>query len=180
MLTIKAKLAATILGVATATVLITGCTGGTPADDVAPSEFNQVDVMFAQMMVPHHDDAIAMSDYLQEIDGVDPPVEKLAEGIEAAQRQENTEMNSWLSQRGYPKVEQSPTQINEEAVASDSASAAEKQFLTEMIAHHQHGVEMAQGAADRGKSPVMTDLAQGMVQDQGKEIELMGELLAKR
>ncbi|HKJ12324.1 MAG TPA: DUF305 domain-containing protein [Ornithinimicrobium sp.] len=133
--------------------------------------------MFAQMMVPHHEDAIAMADYLQGVRGVDPRVQGLAEDIVTSQQRENEEMNIWLAERGYPQVDDGAVRVNEEAVAGQSAEAAQEQFLADMIAHHEHGVDMAEGAARRGQSPTMTDLAEGMVEDQTQEIEQMRELL---
>ncbi|MGB5952081.1 MAG: DUF305 domain-containing protein [Ornithinimicrobium sp.] len=166
-----------------AVILMAGC-ADTPNSSPVESGFvgeehNRVDVMFAQMMIPHHDDAIAMAEYLEQVDGVDPRVDELAAGIVEAQVAENDEMNSWLSERGYSQVNSSPGQVNEEAVAGTSAADIEESFLTEMIAHHEHGVDMARGAANRGQSPVMTGLAQGMVEDQGEEIELMRSLLSE-
>ncbi|MGB5951825.1 MAG: DUF305 domain-containing protein [Ornithinimicrobium sp.] len=166
-----------------AAFLLAGCADApedAPDDSGSAGDgHNRVDVMFAQMMIPHHDDAIAMAEYLEQVDGIDPRVDELAEDIVQAQESENSEMNSWLRERGYPEVDSSPGQVNEEAVSGRSTADIEESFLTEMIAHHEHGVDMARGAADRGESPVMTGLAQGMVQDQSAEIELMRSLLSE-
>lgn len=167
-------------GSVAALVLLAGCADTTPAQTegaAAQEEHNQVDVMFAQMMIPHHDDAIAMAQYLAQVEGVDPSVDELAAGIVASQVAENEEMNTWLGERGYPEVESSPGQVDGDALAGESPAQIEGSFLTEMIAHHEHGVDMSRGAADRGESVVMTDLAQGMVDDQSREIELMREML---
>ncbi|MGB3186610.1 MAG: DUF305 domain-containing protein [Ornithinimicrobium sp.] len=161
-------------------VTLAGCgdTGGAPSDPAAQqAEHNRVDVMFAQMMIPHHDDAIAMAEYLEHVDGVDPRVDKLAAGIINAQVAENTAMNTWLTERGYSEVPSDPGQVNEQAIAGSTAAEIEDSFLTEMIAHHEHGIDMARSAADEGESPMMADLAQGMVDDQGQEVELMRDLL---
>jgi len=156
-----------------------GCSTETqPEAESVTENYNRVDVMFAQMMVPHHADAIAMADYLQGVRGVDPRVQGLAEGIVTSQQRENEEMNTWLSERGYPQVDDGAMRVDEEAVAGQSAEAAQEQFLSEMIAHHEHGVDMAASAARRGQSPTMTDLAAGMVQDQTQEIQQMRQLLA--
>jgi uncharacterized protein (DUF305 family) len=57
---------------------------------------------------------------------------------------------------------------------------AERKFLTLMIAHHRGGVEMAQGLLDRSRNPLVTDLANGMVMIQDKEILYMQQLLDAR
>ncbi len=160
--------------------LLAGCADTPNAQtDGGPEEaqHNRVDVMFAQMMIPHHDDAIAMAQYLEQVDGVNPRVDSLAAGIVEAQVVENRQMNEWLTQLGYPEVASSPGEVDADAVAGSSTDDIEESFLTEMIAHHEHGVDMARGAANRGESPFMTGLAQGMIEDQGREIDVMRDML---
>lgn len=50
------------------TLVMSGCAGtpGEPQAAPAGEGHNSVDVMFAQMMIPHHDDAIAMGRYLEQ------------------------------------------------------------------------------------------------------------------
>ncbi|MBF4479000.1 Uncharacterized conserved protein, DUF305 family [Rhodococcus rhodochrous J3] len=72
------------------------------ADDTAPH--NQSDVMFARMMIPHHAQAIEMSDMLLAKEGIPEEVTALAEQIKAAQGPEIDEMNSWLEQWGEPQM----------------------------------------------------------------------------
>lgn len=57
---------------------------------------------------------------------------------------------------------------------------AEKLFLQLMIAHHQGGVEMAEAVLARSSNPVVTNLANSIVQAQQSEIGLMQDLLAAR
>ena len=65
---------------------------------------NQSDVMFARMMIPHHAQAIEMSDTLLSKNGVPEPVTALAEQIKAAQGPEIDEMTSWLEQWDEPQM----------------------------------------------------------------------------
>ncbi len=111
---------------------------------------------------------------------MDPEVDVLAGDIVEAQARENVEMNTWLDERNYPQVPSAPGQVNDQSLVQASTAEIEEAFLTEMIAHHEHGVDMARSAAERGESPVMTDLAQAMVEDRSQEIESMRDLLAKR
>jgi uncharacterized protein (DUF305 family) len=53
--------------------------------------------MFAQMMIPHHQQAIEMSDILLAMDGIDPRVTELATQIKAAQAPEIARMSGWLA-----------------------------------------------------------------------------------
>jgi len=44
-------------------------------------EFNEADVMFVQMMIPHHEQAVDMSDMVLSKSGINPEVEALAKQI---------------------------------------------------------------------------------------------------
>jgi uncharacterized protein (DUF305 family) len=57
---------------------------------------------------------------------------------------------------------------------------AEIFFLQLMTAHHKGGVHMAEGCVQRCSVGVEKDLAQGMVEAQESEIQLMADLLKKR
>ncbi|WP_234714477.1 DUF305 domain-containing protein, partial [Mycobacterium tuberculosis] len=56
--------------------------------------------MFVTMMIPHHEQAIEMSDILLAKDGADPRVVELAEQIKAAQGPEIDKMLGWLEDWG--------------------------------------------------------------------------------
>ena len=58
--------------------------------------------------------------------------------------------------------------------------AAERTYLTLMIAHHKGGVEMAKAVLARTKRPEVRALAQSMVNAQSAEIDALNDLLAKR
>lgn len=68
------------------------------------AEHNQADVMFAQTMIPHHAQAIEMSDVLLAKQGIDPRVTELATRIKAAQGPEIEQMQGWLTQWGEPTM----------------------------------------------------------------------------
>jgi uncharacterized protein (DUF305 family) len=63
---------------------------------------NQADMMFARMMIPHHQQAIQMSDMILAKQGIDPRVVDLAKQIKAAQGPEIDQMQGWLNQWGMP------------------------------------------------------------------------------
>lgn len=65
---------------------------------------NQADVMFAQHMIPHHQQAIEMSDMVLGKQGIDPRVTELAKQIKAAQGPEIEKMQGWLTQWGSPQM----------------------------------------------------------------------------
>ena len=63
---------------------------------------NQADVMFAQHMIPHHQQAIEMSDMLLSKQGIDPRVIELANQIKAAQGPEIEQMQGVAHPMGQP------------------------------------------------------------------------------
>ncbi|MEZ0354919.1 DUF305 domain-containing protein [Mycobacterium sp. SA01] len=63
---------------------------------------NQADMMFARMMIPHHRQAIEMSDMILAKQGIDARVVDLAKQIKAAQGPEIDTMQGWLNQWGMP------------------------------------------------------------------------------
>ncbi len=60
--------------------------------------------MFAQQMIPHHQQAIEMSDIVLARKGIDPRVTDLATAIKAAQGPEIKQMQGWLGQWGNPPM----------------------------------------------------------------------------
>ncbi|MEU2183865.1 DUF305 domain-containing protein [Streptomyces thermolilacinus] len=72
------------------------------------------------------------------------------------------------------------TKAELERLRSADGVAAEVLYLQLMIDHHKGGVDMAQGCADACRVDVQRNLAQGMVDAQQSEINLMADLLAKR
>ncbi|WP_255605874.1 DUF305 domain-containing protein [Mycolicibacterium xanthum] len=70
----------------------------------AAAPHNQSDVMFSMHMIPHHQQAIEMSDIILAKDGIDPRVVTLAKQIKAAQAPEIEQMKSWLDEWGMPDM----------------------------------------------------------------------------
>ena len=83
------KLLAIILALSSA-LSLAGCSGS--AD---PNQHNNVDVAFAQQMIPHHRQAVQMSALAPQRAGT-PPVTQLASAIEAAQQPEIDQMVGML------------------------------------------------------------------------------------
>ncbi len=72
---------------------------------VAPAAaHNRSDVMFAHHMIPHHQQAVEMSDMILGKQGIDPRVVELATQIKAAQAPEIEQMQGWLTQWGTPMM----------------------------------------------------------------------------
>ena len=113
----KMRLAAVAAVPLAAVLFLAGCAdngGSMPGMDhggssSAPSEsaeadFNMADSMFAMMMIPHHEQAVEMSDMLLAKQDIDPRVMSLAREIKAAQGPEITQMQGWLEAWGLPAM----------------------------------------------------------------------------
>jgi uncharacterized protein (DUF305 family) len=72
-----------------------------PVASASTATFNDADVMFTQMMIPHHQQAVEMAN-LAETRASDPQVKQLAEQIKAAQAPEIATMTNWLTAWGKP------------------------------------------------------------------------------
>ncbi len=66
------------------------------------ADHNHADVMFAHHMIPHHQQAIEMSDMILQKQGIDPRVADMARQIKDAQGPEIEQMQGWLDQWGMP------------------------------------------------------------------------------
>jgi uncharacterized protein (DUF305 family) len=196
----KRQVLATGAAALTALLVMTACSGssnqaGTPMSATAsgPSSSavvagprNQADVTFAQDMIPHHQQAIQMSDIILRKPGVDPRVARLATDIKAAQGPEIQQMRGWLSEWAVPTVSMAPGMtmtgmLSDQAIVAlqDAQGVeADRQFLTGMIQHHQGAIEMAREELKSGQYPPAVALAHSIVTSQQQQISTMQGLLA--
>lgn len=190
------------LGVAAA-IALAGCAGaGNPATtDPAPSssqpaspatgsavaaEHNNADVVFAQMMIPHHKQAVQMSGIMLAKDGIDQEVADLATAIKEAQGPEIQTMTGWLQSWGEPVesgmgghgMEGMMTDGQLKELESAKGTGASRLFLEGMIGHHKGAVAMAGDEISDGKNPQAIDLARQIEKTQQAEIKKMQDLLA--
>ncbi|KRE52974.1 DUF305 domain-containing protein [Phycicoccus sp. Soil748] len=143
------------------------------------------DVMFAQMMVPHHQQAIEMAD-VAESKAQSPQLKKLAANIKAAQGPEISTMNAWLKQWGAPATaggmdhgtDGMMTDADMSKLRRASGAEFDRMWLTMMIAHHQGAVTMAKNALASTANMQVKALAQSIVDGQDSEIAIMKGMLA--
>lgn len=83
-----------------ATEATTSAAVSATASAEAAADHNQADVTFAQQMIPHHSQAIEMSDVILAKEGIDPRVTELAQQIKAAQGPEIEQLQAWLTAWG--------------------------------------------------------------------------------
>ena len=167
-----------------------GSTSSSVSSPAAAQQHNQADVTFAQHMIPHHQQAIEMSDTVLAKQGIDARVIDMANRIKAAQGPEIQQMQSWLSQWGVPTMPMTPGSMAGHDVSgmmseqdmNDLKSAdgveASKLFLTQMIAHHQGAITMGTDEIKNGQYPPAVSTAQSIVTGQQREITEMQGILA--
>ena len=164
-----------------------------PTGTPAAGPHNDADVMFATGMIPHHAQAVEMSDLLLAKDGVDPAVVELAEQIKAAQAPEIEQLRGWLAGWGEPVPPADDTAMGGmdhsshgggmmseaeiAALAEADGRAAGDLFLEQMIVHHEGAIAMARQEIAAGASPDAKKLAEAIVSAQVSEIVTMTELL---
>lgn len=191
----KLTTAITVSGVLTVTLSLAACSGSEPmggmehgssASAEASTQFNDQDVMFAQMMIPHHEQAVEMATMILAKDGIDPAVTDLAVRIQAAQGPEIDTMNSWLAEWGADSgmsgmnhgSDGMLTDPDMVALGTATGSEAARLFLEGMVSHHEGAIVMAQDEVDTGGNGEAIALAKTIVQDQTAEITEMKDLLA--
>ena len=173
---------------------LSSCASGSPATDSASSSasqttaaFNSADVTFAQMMIPHHEQAVQMSDDLLAKEGIDQSVIDLATEIKAAQEPEITLLKDWLTAWGEDDSSMSGMDGGSDGMMSDddmmalhdaSGVGASTLFLEQMTVHHEGAVAMAQLEIDDGENADARALAADIVATQTAEMAVMAELLA--
>ncbi|NEK47296.1 DUF305 domain-containing protein, partial [Rhizobium leguminosarum] len=88
-----------------ATATATPSTTATGSAEEVSAEHNDADVMFAQMMIPHHQQAVEMSEMLLAKDDVPAEVAAFAQKVIDAQGPEIKRMNSMLTAWGQDPVD---------------------------------------------------------------------------
>ncbi|MCJ1702039.1 DUF305 domain-containing protein [Rathayibacter festucae] len=154
----------------------------------AEVDFNDQDVMFAQMMKPHHEQAVEMSDMILAKDGISTDVTDLATQIKEAQGPEISQLEEWLTAWGAEdsmsgmdhSMDGMMSDEDMSALESATGAEAEKLFLEQMMMHHEGAVEMAQTEVDKGQNADAIEMAEMIVQTQTEEIATMQDLLASR
>lgn len=151
------------------------------SDQQASSEeFNDADVEFTSGMIPHHQQAVVMSEMA--IDQGGPEVADLAERIEAAQGPEIDTMTTWLQDWGVDI----PTGMGDMEMMSpgdmqDMMDAEGEQFdtiwLEMMIEHHEGAISMSRTQQDEGLNSDAINLAGTIIEAQQGEIDEMEQML---
>ena len=201
----RTRLVASLAAATVSAFLLAGCSSDTSSDsssegtssassssasDSSSAEFNDADVMFAQMMYPHHAQAVEMAAMVQgRTDNSD--VVALASAIEAAQQPEMDRMTAWLTEWGQPMPDMNMdmggmdhssgmgmmTQQDMDALSAATGAEFDRQWLTMMIEHHEGAIEMANIEIADGSNADAQEMARAIVASQQQEIDTMRTLL---
>ncbi|MEV6522364.1 DUF305 domain-containing protein [Longispora sp. NPDC051575] len=153
---------------------------------VAGATFNDADVAFAQMMAPHHEQAVTMAGLAETRVG-DPELKKVAAAIKAAQAPEITTMTGWLTAWQRPTTAPGghdmggmPGMLAPQELAALSAAsgvAFDRLFAKGMIAHHNGAVAMARDEQAKGVNAEAKALAATIEKAQAAEIATLQKIL---
>lgn len=192
------------LAVSTAAVALTGvlaaCSGtssnvapgmdghGMPstAGSASPGTARAGDVMFAQMMIPHHQQAVEMSEIALATSDASNEVRQLATEIKQAQDPEIHTMEGWLKAWGESPT---PSGMDHGAVGSGmmsdadmaaldqaSGTAFDQKWVSMMIDHHEGAIDMARQVLATTEDPEVKTMADAIIEAQTAEISRMRSL----
>ncbi|AQW47764.1 DUF305 domain-containing protein [Streptomyces violaceusniger] len=179
----------------------TGAKESTAAEATAASSvgaFNDADVRFAQMMIPHHEQALTMA-ALAEDRASDSRITSLAGQIEKAQDPEIATLKSWLKDWGKPEKASSGGMDGMDGMDHGSSGkgdmggmmskedmrklevakgpAFDRAFASLMIDHHQGAIAMAKDEKKNGRNAKAKKLADDVVKNQSTEVATLRTLL---
>jgi uncharacterized protein (DUF305 family) len=178
-----------------------GAAAGSELDVDPEGDANAADVMFVQMMIPHHEQAVVMSDDALET-SEDDTIRGLAEDIRAAQQPEIDLMLGWLDEWRLPAMMDGEgmgdgmgdgegiehmghggmagmmSEEELEELRAASGPEFDRMWAEMMIEHHEGAIDMARDVREDGESPEVRELADAILETQQAEIDVMEEWLA--
>jgi uncharacterized protein (DUF305 family) len=159
--------------------LLFGSTSSVPAQATGPYDASAV--MFAQMMIPHHEQAVLISKLALK-QGNNSAVKKLAARIIAEQGPEIAQMQKWITADEMMGMEMH-SHMQGIVTPSDLAklkAARGKKFdglyLVDMTMHHQGAIAMATPLM-KSMNPEVAALAKSIVSGQTAEIKEMRRIV---
>ncbi|MER6493583.1 DUF305 domain-containing protein [Streptomyces griseorubiginosus] len=193
-------MAVAVAGVLVAAGAITYAVAEDGSADTPTAE--SADAGFARDMAVHHQQAVEMS-YIVRDRTKDVEVRRLAYDIAQTQANQRGMLLGWLDLWGLPKVSADPpmtwmgmgdmpsagegslmpgmaTDSEMKKLGTLNGKQAEVFYLRLMTEHHRGGIHMAKGCVDKCTVGVEKRLAQGMVDAQQSEIDLMARMLKER
>ena len=146
------------------------------------SSYSKADINFAEMMIPHHEQALEMV-ALAQTNTANPDILALAEQIRGAQEPEIALMKSWpgvdASMHMGHTMDGMLSDAEIENLGAAKGADFDRLFLEGMIKHHEGAIAMAKTVVDSENQSVVK-LAEWIVNAQALEIETMKALLSKK
>ena len=158
-------------------ILLGGVSFASPANAQGPYDASAV--MFAQMMVPHHQQAVLISQWELK-QGSNAAAKKLAMKIIAEQSPEIKQMKKWI-----PSTAMMGGSMPMQGIVSDADLAILKAahgkrfdglYLVDMTLHHQGAIAMARPLT-HSSNPEVAALCKAIVSGQSAEIKQMRSIL---
>ncbi|MFQ4143681.1 DUF305 domain-containing protein [Chlorogloeopsis sp. ULAP02] len=153
-----------------------------------------VDQHFIEMMIPHHQQAVEMAN-LALTRAKHPETKKLAQAIKTEQAREIQQMRTWYkawygkevpatpisgmgmmgAQHGMMKMPMHHDMrgMDVDLEALKNAPDFDREFISQMIPHHQMAVMMSRMVVNSGTHPELRNLAQSIIKTQTAEIAQM-------
>lgn len=195
-------MAVAVAGVLVAAGAVTYSVAEDGTADTSPPAVDSADAGFARDMAVHHQQAVEMS-YIVRDRTADVEVRRLAYDIAQTQANQRGMLLGWLDLWGLPKVSSDApmswmgmgamsdgedgalmpgmaTTTELKKLGTLNGRQAEIFYLRLMTDHHKGGIHMAEGCAAKCSVGVEKRLAQGMVDAQRSEIDLMADMLKAR
>jgi uncharacterized protein (DUF305 family) len=190
----RQRILATTGAVLLASVTLSGCTmnfgfpffgmgNGNIMGSNGTAEFSGADIMFAQMMIPHHQQAVDMGT-LAETRAENPEVKALAAQIKAEQAPEIEQMKGWLEAANASEnmghdmgMGGMLTDAQLLALENSTGNAFDRLYVAGMIAHHQGAIQMAKMVVGSANAEANA-LGEGIIESQTKQIGQLQALLA--
>ncbi|WP_281689219.1 DUF305 domain-containing protein [Pseudonocardia thermophila] len=170
------------------TLLLTAC-GGERASALGtqPSDVNDADVLFVQLMIPHHQQAVDMAEVADK-KATNPELRQLVDKIAALQDSEIKLMGGWLRSWGKPlrpgglghSAHSMPGMLSSrdlDKLDRLQGPAFDKLFLQLMIKHHKGAITMAKEEQTKGRSKNVKEMARWLITNQSAEIRRMEQIL---
>lgn len=151
---------------------------------------NFLDAHFIEQMIPHHEDAITMAK-LAETKAKRSEVKQLAQNIIDSQGKEIDQMKSWYKDwfgkevptgenvmgqhgmMGSSGMHMGMMGTDQDITRLEDAVDFDREFVEEMIPHHQMAVMMASMLKNGTQRPEMKRLAENIITAQTREIDQM-------
>jgi uncharacterized protein (DUF305 family) len=166
-------------------ILVIALTSGDDDDGGSSSaQARETDGAFIAAMVPHHESAIEMGEVAEER-AEHPEIKRLAAQIIDTQDQEIEQMeeihrrifgeplHAMEGEHGSLGLPEHVAGMETDMSALERARPFDREFIDQMIPHHQGAIRMARVELARGQDAELQEIAEAIIEGQAEEIEQM-------